>query len=76
LRKRLAVPFLCTEGTSEDMESKLREFFARNGAIGGRATGACKVRGDRAYYQRLAEKAIKARAKLATENPNSSKRRK
>lgn len=35
-----------------------REAFARIGAIGGRARGACKRRGDSAFYAELAKKRI------------------
>lgn len=40
-----------------------RAMFQRLGALGGKATGPTKRRGDKAYYQALAAKSVAARKK-------------
>ncbi len=39
----------------------VRAYLASIGSKGGLATGKSKVRGDKAYYQRISKKAAKAR---------------
>jgi hypothetical protein len=41
----------------------MAEIGAKGGAIGGKATGKVKRRGDSAYYKALSAKAAKARMK-------------
>lgn len=43
------------------MTDTLREHLRKAGQKGGLATGKSKVRGDKAYYQRISRKAAKAR---------------
>jgi len=40
-------------------------YLASIGSKGGKATGKSKVRGDKAYYQRISKKAAKARKSKA-----------
>jgi hypothetical protein len=48
----------------------LAELGAKGGAIGGKATGKVKVRGDSDFYKKLAAKATKARARKAKAKAN------
>jgi hypothetical protein len=43
------------------MKKDTREYLASIGSKGGKARGKVKARGDRAYYQKLAQKAAESR---------------
>jgi hypothetical protein len=46
-----------------------REYLSIIGRVGGQATGKAKVRGDAAYYKRIAGLAAAARARKRKERP-------
>jgi general stress protein YciG len=43
----------------EPMKKEVREFLAKIGAKGGKATGESKSRGDSEYYRRLRKKGVR-----------------
>ena len=47
------------------MDEVLRKYLAGIGTKGGKTTGASKVRGDAAYYNRISKKAAQARKRKA-----------
>jgi hypothetical protein len=51
----------------------LREHLRKAGAIGGKAKGKAKARGDADYYRKLAKKSAKARKDKASDSGTVTK---